>query len=247
MRSPRRRRHLVPLAVDPVLVDELALQRPERVEPDVQRDGRALDAGRLERAEQVIGEVEPGRRGGGRSGWTGVDRLVALGRRRSVADVRRQRHLAGIGHDGVRVALEPDDAGAIGEPLPDLDAVAAPKADERARPRAGARGGRAPPTAAGRREVAGGRAPRRHRHRAARPTSRAGRTRESLTTSRSAGAQPAADVAEARVLRSARSRDRGRAGARRRAARPVSGRSRRAAARSRSRRPGDVARSRRTR
>jgi len=34
--------------MDAVLVDELALQRPEGVQADVQRDGSAADAGQLQ-------------------------------------------------------------------------------------------------------------------------------------------------------------------------------------------------------
>ena len=41
--------HLVPLAVDVVLLDDVGLQRPERVEPDVQGD--SLD---VESREQLI-------------------------------------------------------------------------------------------------------------------------------------------------------------------------------------------------
>ena len=47
----------VPLAVDVVLLDDLRLQRPERVEPDVQGD--ALD---VEAREELRREVQAGRR-----------------------------------------------------------------------------------------------------------------------------------------------------------------------------------------
>ena len=131
--SPQRRAgrlgDLVPLAVDVVLVDELALQRAEGVEPDVEGHAGAADAIGLERGEQLRREVQAGGRGRRRTWRAGVDGLVALGRRGTVVDVGRQRHLAGRGHDGVRVTVEANGADPVGQALPHLDAVAAAERD----------------------------------------------------------------------------------------------------------------------
>ena len=51
-RLARRGGDLVPLAVDLMLVDELALERPERVEPDVERDGGARRPGLARRSSR---------------------------------------------------------------------------------------------------------------------------------------------------------------------------------------------------
>ena len=63
----------------------------------MQRDGGATDAARLERAEELGREVQPGRRRGDGAGVAREDRLVALavvGGGRGALDVGRQRHLA---------------------------------------------------------------------------------------------------------------------------------------------------------
>ena len=88
--SPGLRLDAVPLAVDRVLLDRLGRQRPERVEPDVERDPLVVEA-----REQLGREVEPCRRGGGRARLVGVDRLVALRVVRLLVDVGRKRQLAG--------------------------------------------------------------------------------------------------------------------------------------------------------
>ena len=82
---------------------------------------RARDATRLELSQQLRREVEARRSARRPTRGLRVDGLVALGRGGSVVDVRRQRHLAGRGHDGVRVAVEADRPDAVGEPLPHLD------------------------------------------------------------------------------------------------------------------------------
>ena len=69
MRSHVSRLDRVALAVQPMLLDPLRLQRPERVEADMQRD--ALD---VEPVEQLRREVQPGRRRGGGAALACVDR-----------------------------------------------------------------------------------------------------------------------------------------------------------------------------
>jgi hypothetical protein len=66
--------------VDVVLVDVLAFERPEGVEPDVERHAGARDAAVLQCRQQLGREVQAGGRGGGRARRTGVHRLVAVGR-----------------------------------------------------------------------------------------------------------------------------------------------------------------------
>ena len=197
----RRGRHLVPLAVDPVLVDELALQRPERVEPDVQRDGGALDAGLLERAEQLIGEVEPGRRGGGRSRVdgrrpSGSARPVPIGRGCTAAAASRpHRAMTAARRRSNRTTRVPSVSRSPTSTRSPLRRV-----DERSRARAGARGGRGPPTAAGRRgsapedEHLGGTSTGPLPDQPSRQDARV------VHDEQVRRAQPAADVAEARVL-----------------------------------------------
>ncbi len=124
-RRPRRPGDLEPLAMDAVLVDEVALERPERVQADVQRDRRTPDAGGRESFEQARREMEPGGRRGGGARWPRVDGLVPLCRGAAVVDVGRQRQLTGIAHDFVRVAVDAHRARSVAEPLPHLDRVAA--------------------------------------------------------------------------------------------------------------------------
>src|SRR5439155_19587031 len=87
---PGLRRNLVALAMDPMLFEGRFADRPERVETDV--EGDALD---VEAREQLVCEVQAGRRCGGRAGVAGVHRLVALGILERRGDVRRQRCRAG--------------------------------------------------------------------------------------------------------------------------------------------------------
>ena len=120
--------------MDPVLVDELAFERPKRVEAHVQRHARTPDAAIGQRGQQLGGEVEPGGRCGRRARRLGVDGLVALGRCGSIADVRRERHLAGCGHDRMRIAVEADRSDAVGEMLPHLDRLAVAQLQHLAHP-----------------------------------------------------------------------------------------------------------------
>ena len=102
-----------------------SLERPERVEPDVQRDAGAAHAGSLERHHELGGEVQAGGRCRRRPRRLRVDRLVAIRRGRAIMNIGRQRRLAGAGHNQQGVPREPHDARAALEPLPHLDPVAA--------------------------------------------------------------------------------------------------------------------------
>ncbi len=62
----------VPLTVQLVIFELVDGKRPERVEPDVERDPL-----HVELREEIRREVETGRGGGGRTGVGGVDGLVA--------------------------------------------------------------------------------------------------------------------------------------------------------------------------
>ena len=125
IRSQAASGHLVALAVKPVLPELLDGDRPERVEPHVQRDPLDVELG-----EQLRREVEPCRRSGGRARLARVDRLVPLGIGERLGDVRGQRGLTG------RLAVEPDTPAALAEMLDQLDrpvAAAGPKASRRPR------------------------------------------------------------------------------------------------------------------
>ena len=211
MRCPRRRRDRVPLAVDRVLLDHLGLQRPERVEPDVQR--HALD---VELREQLRREVQAGCRRRRRAVLARIDRLVALG----VAE--RLVMYGGSGTLPPGLALEPH-------------APAARRRDARAtRPRRSARpraasasGAQAPPTRP--RRAARAAAPRRAGARSgSAPGRRACRSRPRAPRATSSGSSRktwCCDLAgRARGRRAAGSRP---------AAPPGAGRSARAAGRSR--------------
>jgi hypothetical protein len=102
---------LVALGVEPLTVELTVAERGEGAGADVQRDRRATDAARLQRREELGGEVQAGGRRGDGAGGAREDGLVALavgvvGRR--ALDVGRQRDLAvalGVGDD---VAAEAD-------------------------------------------------------------------------------------------------------------------------------------------
>ena len=110
--------------MDVVIVDKLALKGAEGVETDVERHDGSPHAGRLQRRQQLGSEVQAGGGGRGRARRARVDRLVPIGRRGAVMDVGRKWHLAGSGHDRVRVAVEADRTGAVAQPLPHLEVVA---------------------------------------------------------------------------------------------------------------------------
>ncbi len=124
---PGVRRDRVALAVDRVLLDALALQRAERVQPDVQ--GHALD---VQPCEQLRREVESSRRRRGGALFARIDGLVALGIVERACDVRRQRYAAR------RLAVQPHPPSAFAEVLDQLDLPVAPtrlQAPRRARKR----------------------------------------------------------------------------------------------------------------
>ena len=106
---PGRRSHRVALPVDVVLLDDVGLQRPERVEPDVQR--HPLD---VEPREQPVREVQTGGRRGSRALLARVDGLVPLGIGERLGDVRRQRRLPG------RLAAQPHAPAALAQMLEQL-------------------------------------------------------------------------------------------------------------------------------
>ena len=110
IRSHVVRLHLVALAVDPVLLEPLLGHRPERVEPDVERD-----AARVEPREQLRREVQAGGRRRGRAHRARVDGLVAGGIGERLRDVRRQRRLAR------GLALETEAPAPLAEVLDQLD------------------------------------------------------------------------------------------------------------------------------
>ena len=92
-----RRRQLGPLGVQEVVLDPLGLDRPEGAEADVERAVDAGDPPRGEAAEDVVGEVEPGRRRGDGPRHLGVEGLVAEPVARPfapLADVRGQGDLS---------------------------------------------------------------------------------------------------------------------------------------------------------
>ena len=110
--------------MQPVLLERLGRQRPERVEPDVQRD--SLD---IQPRQQFGSEVKT-RRGRRRRAWRSrVDGLVALRVAQGLHDVRRQRHLAG------RLPPQPHSPAALPARLEELDRTepfARPKPPRRA-------------------------------------------------------------------------------------------------------------------
>ena len=67
--------------------------RTERVEAHHQLDVGLFDPVRRQLVEELGGEVQPSRRGGGTARLAGVDRLVTLRVVQSFGDVGRQRHL----------------------------------------------------------------------------------------------------------------------------------------------------------
>ena len=107
---PRLRGDLVPLAVQLVLGQILDRDRPERVEPHVQR--HPLD---VQPREQLRCEVQARGRRRRRALLRGVDRLVPLGVGKRLGDVRRQRRLTR------RLALEPQPPAPLAEMLDELD------------------------------------------------------------------------------------------------------------------------------
>src|SRR4051794_9878975 len=101
---PCFRSHLVPLAVDDVVLEPLLVHRAEGVEADMQRD--ALD---VEWSEKLRREVQPGGRRRCRAGCARIHGLVAVGLVEPFRDVRRQRCLA------LWLPLEPQPPAAVAE------------------------------------------------------------------------------------------------------------------------------------
>ena len=79
----------VALAVQLVLLDRLRGERPERVEPDVERDPLVVEL-----PEELGREVQARRRSGRRPGVARVDRLIPLGVGGRHVDVGRERQVA---------------------------------------------------------------------------------------------------------------------------------------------------------
>ena len=85
-----------PLAVHPVLGRVLRADRQEGAGADMQGDGGALDAARIQRRQQAGREMQPGRGRGDRARLAGEHRLVRVPVARVAAfralDIGRQRH-----------------------------------------------------------------------------------------------------------------------------------------------------------
>src|ERR671919_2293853 len=100
---------LVALAVQAMVFERLARDRTERVEPDVKRDPR-----RIEPSEKVGGQVESGRRCGGRAEGARVYGLIPLRVGERLVDVRRKWHLA------LGLAFESQQPATVAERLEEL-------------------------------------------------------------------------------------------------------------------------------
>ena len=87
---PGSRAYLIALRVDRVRLNDSAVDRAKRVKPNMERD--TLD---FEPLDESGGEMEPCRRSSGRAGRGGEDRLIAIGIRKRLANVGRQRRLTG--------------------------------------------------------------------------------------------------------------------------------------------------------
>ena len=109
-----------------MIVEVVDGDRPEGVDADVERHPRYLDATIDKRREERRGEVEPGGRGGGRTGEPGKHRLVA----REVvcpgiatADVAGERHASHLAEELLRgaAAVGTGKPGATGAPSGHLE------------------------------------------------------------------------------------------------------------------------------
>ena len=90
------RRDFVRLAVHRMLVDAIALHRPERSDPDVERQAHELDAASFEMREQLGREMQRRRRRSHAAGHAREHRLISALRGVGIAlYVRRQRKPAG--------------------------------------------------------------------------------------------------------------------------------------------------------
>ena len=117
------RRHAVALGVHDVVLDGPG-DGPEGGQTDGQVDRAHVGAGRLAAVEDAPGQVESGRGGRDRAGLVGVDRLVALGVRQRLVDVRREGDAPTGGQDIIAVGEEADAAPAVREPFAHLHGVA---------------------------------------------------------------------------------------------------------------------------
>src|SRR5437763_4887929 len=121
---PFVQRDLVALSVQPVLGQVVDGDRTERVETDVERHARDVEAG-----QQLGREVQAGRRRRGRAGFARVDSLVPLGIVERLADVRREGRLP------ARRPVEPEPPPSFAQMLEQLDvAIAPPRAQAPGRP-----------------------------------------------------------------------------------------------------------------
>ena len=83
-----------PFAVHGMIRNLFHLQRPERIQPNVQGDERKMDALRAQALDQGGGEMQAGRGRRRRAVDAGVDRLIALAVGQRRVNIRRQRHVA---------------------------------------------------------------------------------------------------------------------------------------------------------
>lgn len=89
-----------PLCMHWVIIEAISHDRPERIEPHVERHRRATDAACIERSNQLVGEVQASGRRRGRATRTGKDGLVPIditGLLGAASDVARQRYAAHAG------------------------------------------------------------------------------------------------------------------------------------------------------
>ena len=116
--STSRSRDAICLRVHAVFPQVLGAQRLECVEPDPQRQRRALDVGRLEPLKDAVREMEAGGGGGGRTGHPRVHGLVPLRVIEVLLDVWRKGYLADLRQQrlepaGRREAQDPDATGRL--------------------------------------------------------------------------------------------------------------------------------------
>jgi hypothetical protein len=83
----------------------------------VEGDGFDLDAALTELIKNFGSEVKTGGRSGGRSGFVRVHRLIAFAVFRAVVamDIRRQRHVADLFEDGLKIGRRREAEGALAE------------------------------------------------------------------------------------------------------------------------------------
>lgn len=85
-------RHLIKFGMHFMAVDIVHTDGTERAKPDMKRDEGDMNTHRFQLLEQLLGKVQPGRRGGCRSTFTRVDRLISILVVKLLLNIRRQRH-----------------------------------------------------------------------------------------------------------------------------------------------------------